>query len=166
MLCLGQGFIGGFPVPVIIMVVLTLIMSWMLSRTTFGWYIYSLGGNEEASRLSGVPTDRVKIMVYFLAGILGAIGGVLLVARLGVGETTAGLGYELDIIAAAVIGGVSLQGGEGSALGVVFGAALMGILRNGLVMLGVTSFWQQIAIGAVMSFASTTSARTSINSPG
>jgi ribose transport system permease protein len=153
LLFLGQGFWLGIPIPVWVMLVLLVVLTWLLARTTFGWYVYSLGGNEEAARLSGVSTDWVKIMVYVIAGVLGALGGLLLTARLGVGETTAGLGYELDIIAAAVIGGVSLQGGVGSALGVVFGAALMGVLRNGLVLLGVTSFWQQIVIGAVIILA-------------
>lgn len=153
LLFLGQGMVLGVPMPVWIMLVLMVILIWVLGKTTFGWYVYAIGGNEEATRLSGVPVDRVKISVYILGSLLAAIGGFLLTARLGVGETTAGLGYELDVIAAAVIGGISLQGGKGSVFGVVFGAALMGVLRNGLVLLGVTSFWQQIVIGAVIVLA-------------
>jgi len=152
-LALGQGFILQIPVPVWIMLVLLFFWNWVLRRTTFGWYVYSIGGNEEAARLSGVPVDRVKILVYVLAGVMAALGGFLLTARLGLGECSAGLGYELDVIAACVIGGVSLDGGEGNVLGVVLGAALMGLLRNGLALLGVSAFWQQIVIGSVIIFA-------------
>jgi ribose transport system permease protein len=150
---LGQGFWLGIPMPVWVMMILLVITHWILKYTTFGWYVYTIGGNEEAARLSGVPVDRVKIGVYIMAGVLGAIGGLLLTARLGVGETTAGLGYELNVIAAAVIGGVSLSGGIGSVFSALFGAALMGVLRNGLVLLGVRSFWQQIVIGTVIILA-------------
>jgi ribose transport system permease protein len=152
-LFLGQGFVLGVPVPVWIMAVLLVLWDWVLRRTTFGWYIYSMGGNEEAARLSGVPVDRTKILVYVLSGMMGALGGFLLTARLGLGECSAGLGYELDVIAACVIGGVSLSGGEGNVLGVVVGAALMGLLRNGLALLGVSAFWQQIVIGSIIILA-------------
>jgi ribose transport system permease protein len=147
---LGQGFIAGVPVPIYVMLILALVVAWFLSRTSYGWYIYAVGGNEESARLSGVPVDRVKIMVYTIAGLMGAIGGVLLTARLAVGESTAAYGYELDVIAATVIGGASLQGGEGGVLGVLLGAALMGVLRNGLVLMNVTAYWQQIVIGATI----------------
>jgi ribose transport system permease protein len=147
---LGQGFVLGLPVPVYFMIIIAIVLSWFLRRTSYGWYIYAVGGNEEATRLSGVPVDRVKILVYTIAGLMGAIGGILLMARLAVGESTAAYGYELDVIAATVIGGSSLQGGEGSVLGVLLGAALMGVLRNGLVLLNVTAYWQQIVIGAMI----------------
>ncbi len=147
---LGQGFLAGLPVPVFFMFIIAIALSWFLSRTSYGWYIYAVGGNEEATRLSGVPVDRVKILVYTIAGLTGGIGGILLTARLAVGESTAAYGYELDVIAATVIGGTSLQGGEGSVLGVLLGAALMGVLRNGLVLLNVTAYWQQIVIGATI----------------
>lgn len=152
-LFLGQGYLWGVPVPVWIMVVLLIFWHWVLQRTTFGWYVYSIGGNEEAARLSGVPVTRVKTLVYTMAGMIAAIGGFLLTARLGLGECTAGLGYELDVIAACVIGGVSLSGGEGNILGVLMGAALMGLLRNGMALLGVSGFWQQIVIGGVIILA-------------
>ena len=144
---LGQGFLAGVPIPVYVMIILAIALSWFLSRTSYGWYIYAVGGNEEATRLSGVPVARVKILVYMIAGLMGAIGGMLLTARLAVGESTAAFGYELDVIAAAVIGGASLKGGEGSIPGVLLGAALMGVLRNGLVLLNVSAYWQQIVIG-------------------
>jgi len=147
---LGQGFVAGVPVPVYFMLILAISASWFLTRTTYGWYIYAVGGNEESARLSGVPVDRVKIVVYSIAGLMGAIGGILLTARLAVGESTAAYGYELDVIAATVIGGASLQGGEGGVPGVLLGAALMGVLRNGLVLMNVTAYWQQIVIGATI----------------
>lgn len=152
-LFLGQGFLFGLPMPVWIMIILLIVMQLVLRFTAFGWYVYSIGGNEEATRLSGVYVDRVKIGVYIIAGLFAAIGGIVLTARLGVGETTAGNGYELNVIAALVLGGVSLSGGMGSAISAFFGAALMGILRNGLVLLGVSSFWQQIVIGSVIILA-------------
>lgn len=152
-LFMGQGFVLGVPVPVWIMALLLILWNWVLRRTTFGWYVYSMGGNEEAARLSGVPVDQTKILVYVLSGVMAALGGFLLTARLGLGECSAGLGYELDVIAACVIGGVSLTGGEGNVLGVVVGAALMGLLRNGLALLGVSAFWQQIVIGTTIILA-------------
>jgi ribose transport system permease protein len=152
-LFLGQGYMLGIPTPVWIMVLLLIAWHWILRRTTFGWYVYSIGGNEEAARLSGVPVNRIKTLVYVMAGLMAAVGGFLLTARLGLGEATAGLGYELDVIAACVIGGVSLMGGEGNILGVVLGAALMGLLRNGLALLGVSGYWQQIVIGGVIILA-------------
>ena len=153
LLFLGQGFFLGVPMPVWIMVLLLISIQLILRYTTFGWYVYSIGGNEEATRLSGVAVDSVKIRVYVLAGVLASIGGVLLTARLGVGVTTIGSGYELNVIAALVLGGVSLSGGSGSAISAFFGAALIGILRNGLVLLAVSSFWQQVVIGSVIILA-------------
>lgn len=152
-LFLGQGYVLGVPAPVWIMVIVCVLWHWVLQRTTFGWYVYSIGGSAEATRLSGVPVARVKTLVYVMSGVMAAIGGFLLTARLGLGECTAGLGYELDVIAACVIGGVSLAGGEGNILGVVVGAALMGLLRNGMALLGVSGFWQQIVIGSVIILA-------------
>ena len=147
---LGQGYIIGVPVPVWIMIILGVVLTAVMKRTTFGAYVYAIGGNEEAARLSGVRVRRVKIAVYGVAGMLGAIGGLLLTARLGVGESTSGTGYELDVIAAVVIGGTSLSGGKGSIAGAIWGAALLGVVRNGLVLLGVSDFWQTISIGAVI----------------
>jgi ribose/xylose/arabinose/galactoside ABC-type transport system permease subunit len=125
----------------------------ILTRTRFGWYVYAVGGNEDATRLSGVRVDRIKVGVYLMAGLLGGFAGLLLTARLGVGDSTAGLGYELDVIAAAVIGGTSLRGGIGNVVGVIYGAALLAVVRNGLVLTGVTEYWQQIVIGGVIAAA-------------
>lgn len=147
---LGQGYVLGIPVPVWIMALLAIVLTLIMKRTTFGWYVYAIGGNEEAARLSGVQVGKVKVAVYTTAGLLGAVGGLLLTARLGVGESTVGTGYELDVIAATVIGGTSLQGGTGSIVGAIWGAALLGVVRNGLVLLGVSDYWQIIVIGGVI----------------
>lgn len=140
----------GVPLPVIMMFILAIIMWLFLSRTVWGYRTYALGGNEQATTLSGINTDRVKILVYTLCGFLTAIGGLLMTARLGVAAPTAALGYELDVIAAVVIGGTSLMGGEGTILGVLIGAAIMQVLRNGLVLLGFPAYWQPAAIGLVI----------------
>jgi ribose transport system permease protein len=138
------------PLPVIVMVVIAILMSFFLSRTVWGYRIYALGGNEQAAGLSGINTGRIKVLVYTLCGFLTAIGGLLMTARLGVAAPTAALGYELDVIAAVVIGGTSLTGGEGTILGVLIGAAIMQVLRNGLVLLGFPAYWQPAAIGLVI----------------
>jgi ribose transport system permease protein len=145
----------GVPLPVILMFVLAIIMSLFLNRTVWGYRIYALGGNEQAAALSGINTGRVKILVYTLCGLLTALGGLLMTARLGVAAPTAALGYELDVIAAVVIGGTSLAGGEGTILGVLIGAAIMQVLRNGLVLLGFPAYWQPAAIGLVIVIAIT-----------
>lgn len=141
------------PLPVIIMLVLGVLCHLFLSKTVWGYRFYTVGGNESAAVLAGIDVDRVKIQVYTLCGGLTAIGGILMTARLGVAAPTAALGYELDVIAAAVIGGTSLKGGEGSTVGVLIGAAIMQVLRNGLVLMGFPAYWQPAAIGAVILFA-------------
>jgi ribose transport system permease protein len=145
----------GIPLPVIVMFVLVIVMSLFLNRTVWGYRIYALGGNEQATALSGINTGRVKLLVYTLCGLLTAVGGLLMTARLGVAAPTAALGYELDVIAAVVIGGTSLMGGEGTVLGVLIGAAIMQVLRNGLVLLGFPAYWQPAAIGLVIIVAIT-----------
>lgn len=140
----------GVPFPLVFMLVFGVITSAFLTRTVWGYRIYALGGNETATALSGINTNYVKIMVYSLCGLLTAIGGVLMTARLGVAAPTAAQGYELDVIAAAVVGGSSLKGGEGTILGVLIGAAIMQVLRNGLVLLGVSAYWLQAVQGLVI----------------
>jgi ribose transport system permease protein len=139
-----------FPLPAVFMLVFAVCVSAYLSRTVWGYRIYAVGGNETATGLSGINTHRVKIMVYSLAGFLSAVGGVLMTARLGVAAPTAGQGYELDVIAAAVVGGTSLMGGEGTILGVLIGAFVMQVLRNGLVLTGVSAYWLQALQGFVI----------------
>jgi ribose transport system permease protein len=151
---LGRGVvsIGGFdlPLPAIIMLVCAIVVSAYLTRTVWGYRIYAVGGNETAASLSGINTHRIKIMTYSLAGLLAAVGGLLMTARLGVASPTAGQGYELDVIAAAVVGGTSLSGGEGTILGALIGAAIMQVLRNGLVLIGVSAYWLQFLQGLVI----------------
>lgn len=140
----------GLPVPFLIALILAVVSSLFLTRTKWGYRIYAVGGNETATRLSGISTDRVKLMVYALCGLLTAVGGILMTARLGVAAPTAAYGYELDVIAAVVVGGTSLMGGEGTILGVLLGAAFMQVLRNGLVLWGVSAYWLQAVQGFVI----------------
>jgi ribose transport system permease protein len=138
------------PVPVVFMLGLAVLVSLLIGRTVLGTYIYTLANSERALLVSGVNVVRVKALVYALCGVLTALGGLLMTARLGVAAPTAATGYELDIIAAAVIGGTSLFGGEGSILGVLLGAAIMQMLRNGLVLLGLSGYWQTAALGTMI----------------
>jgi ribose transport system permease protein len=140
----------GVPLPLIFVIVFGVISSLFLSRTVWGYRIYAVGGNETATALSGINTGRVKTMVYSLSGLLSGIGGVLMTARLGVAAPTAADGYELDVIAAVVVGGTSTIGGEGTILGVLIGAAIMQVLRNGLVLTGVSAYWLQAVQGLVI----------------
>jgi len=152
-LFVGQGAVMGIPIPIWIMLIFAVLVAQFLSRTMWGRYAFAIGGNEEAARLSGIAVGRMKMIFYTLSGFSAALAGVLYVSRFGVGQSTAGLGYELDVIAAAVIGGVSLSGGRGNITGVILGSILMGILRNGLVLLNVSAYWQQVAIGLVIILA-------------
>jgi len=140
----------GIPYPVILMVVLALLVSVMLSRTTLGRHIYAVGSNAEAARLSGVNVTRVTMFTYVLSGALAGLAGCVLMSRLVSGQPNEGVMYELDAIASAVIGGTSLIGGIGTISGTAIGAFVIGILRNGLNMNGVSSFIQQIVIGLVI----------------
>ncbi len=152
-LFIGKGEFIGIPIPIWIMLIFSIMIASFLSTTIWGRAAYSIGGNEEAARLSGIAVHPVKLFFYSLSGLSAAIAGVLYVSRFGVGQSTAGLGYELDVIAAAVIGGVSLSGGKGTISGVILGSILMGVLRNGLVLLNISAYWQQVAIGLVIILA-------------
>jgi ribose transport system permease protein len=147
---LATGHVFGIPAPIVLTLVLYGIAHLVLSRTRFGRYVYGIGGNEEATRLSGVAVRFHKTMVYAVSGIASAVAAVLLTARLNTAQPIAGINYELDAIAATVIGGTSLSGGEGSLGGTIIGALTMGVLRNGLNLLGVSSFLQQLVIGVVI----------------
>lgn len=147
---LGQGYVGPVPVPVIFLVVLAIAMGLFLGYHVWGTYIYAIGGNETSAMLTGLPVNRVKMLAYVLSGAMAGVGGVLVVARLGVSAPTQALGYELFVIAAAVIGGVSLAGGRGTVLGAVLGAILIGVLNNALVLLRVESYWQQAFTGGII----------------
>jgi len=150
---IGQGYVGIVPVPVIIMLVITVIATAFLSKTTLGRYIYAVGGNEEAARLAGINVGGVKMFVYTVSGLLAAVSGIILLSRLVSAQPSAGLGFELPVIAATIIGGTSLLGGEGTVLGAVLGAAIIGVLENGMVLLGVNTYAQQAVTGAVILLA-------------
>jgi len=147
------GLPGGFPVPALVMLLVIAVGAFVLTRTRFGRYVYAVGGNEEASRLSGVPVPFVKLAVYTIAGACSGLAAVLLVGQLRSGGPDAGTFYELNAIAAAVIGGTSLLGGTGTAWGTLIGALLLGVLNNALDLLGVQAFWQEIAKGGIILLA-------------
>ena len=147
---LATGSIGPIPAPVVVTLFVYVIAHIVITRTTFGRYVYAIGGNEEATRLSGVAVRFHKTAIYAVSGLMSAVAAVVLTARLNSAQPIAGMMYELDAIAATVIGGTSLMGGEGSLFGTLVGALIMGVLRNGLNLLGVSSFLQQIVIGGVI----------------
>jgi ribose transport system permease protein len=149
----GTGRLVGVPVPVILLVFLALIAYVVLRHTRFGLYIYATGGNEETTRLAGVPPDRIKLAVYVISGFTAALGGVLLAARLWSAQPNVAVGWELDAIAAPVLGGVSLFGGVGGIGGTLVGAFIIGVLSNGLNLLGIPSYYQQVIKGIVFILA-------------
>ncbi|GGE13324.1 ABC transporter permease [Marinithermofilum abyssi] len=149
-LFIGAGEILGIPFPIIVFLVVGIISHLLLSNTKFGKYTYAIGGNEQAARICGINVDRHLILVYTYAGLLTAIAGLMLTARISVGQPSMGVMYELDAIAAAVIGGTSLTGGIGTIPGTMIGALIIGVLNNGLDLLNVSSYWQQILKGAII----------------
>ncbi|MCT4333806.1 ABC transporter permease [Paracoccus sp. YLB-12] len=150
---LGFNRIAGVPISVIVLAVLAILGGLMLSRSAFGRWLYASGGNERAAELSGVPTRRVKITVYTLSGMLSAIAGLVLASQLTSAGPTAGVTYELTAIAAVVIGGAALTGGRGTMRGTMLGAFVIGFLSDGLVIIGVSSYWQTVFTGAVIVLA-------------
>ena len=147
---LATGHMAFVPAPVVVMLAVYALAHLVLTRTTFGRYVYAIGGNEEATRLSGINVKGHKTAIYAVSGLMSAVAAVILTARLNSAQPIAGMMYELDAIAATVIGGTSLMGGEGTLAGTLIGALIMGVLRNGLNLLGVSSFLQQIVIGGVI----------------
>ncbi|HET6497796.1 MAG TPA: ABC transporter permease [Coriobacteriia bacterium] len=144
---------GVVPIAIVILLVAALLAHLVLTKTRTGVYIFAIGGNAEATRLSGVNVSKNKMIAYMLCGVGAALAGMVLLARLGTGEPTAGQGHELNAIAAAALGGTSLAGGKGSIVGTLLGAVLLSALRVGLVVQGVDAFWQFIATGAIIAFA-------------
>jgi ribose transport system permease protein len=154
---LGNGYIlegsflqRGIPFPVILMFVLVILFTLFLRFTVLGRQIYAVGSNEAAARLSGVPADRVKLFVYALTGVLAALSGIMTAGLLRTAATNAGVGVELDVIAAVVIGGASLVGGEGTIIGAIIGAAIIAVVKNAFVLLQFPSYAQQVTIGVVI----------------
>ena len=150
---IGQGKIGMVPIPVIIFLVFIVLCHIVLNYTVYGRNIYSVGGNPEAARLSGMNTDLIITSTYIITGFFVGLSAFILSARLNSSEAVAGLGYELNVIAAVVVGGTSLFGGTGNILGTIIGAMLFGVLQNGLVLLNVSSYIQQIIIGIILIMA-------------
>jgi ribose transport system permease protein len=158
----GQGFLNlsrnsvvGMPLPTIIFLVIAIVAWFVLERTYFGRQIYAVGGNREAARLAGINTSRRIMTTYLVSAILAGIVGILITARLGVGDPSVATGYELDAIAAAVIGGVSLFGGQGRIVGIVAGSVLLVLINDGLIVLNVSPYYQQIVLGGVLGLAIT-----------
>jgi ribose transport system permease protein len=147
---IANGTVLGVPNLLIIAAGVTVAVWFLLTRTVFGRYIYAVGSNPESARLAGVPVAMVTVAVYAISGLLAGLGGVLLTSRLGAGIPTAGTGFELNAIAACVIGGASLFGAKGSALGAAAGALIMGVLNNGGNLLAINAFYLQIAIGVLI----------------
>ena len=150
---IGRGYVGFLPVPVIIMFMIYAFAYLVLQHTSFGRYVYAIGGNEEAARLIGLPVDRIKIFIYGICGLTSGIAALILTSRMNSGDPNMGTGMELDAIAAAVIGGTSITGGKGWIWGTLIGAYIMGILNNGLNMLDVSAYYQMAIKGLVILLA-------------
>ena len=147
---LGQGMVGPVPIPVIIMLIITIILAYILRNTPFGRNIYAIGGNQFAARLVGIPVEKIKVSVYAISGMLAALAGMLFASRVNAGHPTTGAAWLMPTITAAIIGGTSLSGGEGTILGTILGAVFMGILANGIVLLDISAYWERVIIGAVV----------------
>lgn len=150
---IGMGRFLNVPIPVWILLVATIIFYYVLNHTIFGRYIYSIGGNKAAAELAGIPVERVTIISWILAGCLNGLAAVILSSRLGSGQAAAGEGFEMTVIAAVIIGGISLNGGRGNLLGAILGVLTLYILTNGLILLDVSSFWQEVIRGALIILA-------------
>ena len=150
---LGQGYVVGIPFPVILMFLVFIILYIVLHKTAFGKSVYALGGNEKAAYISGVKLSKVKIIIYTISGFMASVSGLIITSRLSSAQPTAGTSYEMDAIAAVVLGGTSLSGGKGRILGTLIGALIIGVLNNGLNIIGVSAFWQQVVKGVVILIA-------------
>lgn len=150
---IAQGYIWMIPIPVIIMFVIVLFGSFILNKTYFGRNIYAVGSNVEAARLSGLNTDGVRIIVYVICGLLSAVAGIIMLARINSGQPVSGAGFEMDVLTAIVLGGVSVAGGEGKISGAFIGVLIMGVLSNGLVLIGLGEYYQMLVKGLVLLLA-------------
>jgi ribose/xylose/arabinose/galactoside ABC-type transport system permease subunit len=147
---IGGGTFLGIPIPILILIVVFVLCTIILNKTILGRYIYAVGGNEQAARASGININQVKMTVYSLCGLLAGLASIILTARVTTGQPNAGAGFELDAIAAAVIGGTSTTGGKGTILGTLIGVLLIGVINNGLDLLNVTSYYQQVVMGTII----------------
>lgn len=149
----GQGYVGIIPVPVIIMALCFALGAFILNKTYFGRYFYAVGGNIEAAKLSGIRVGRVKYLVFAISGFFAALAGIVMLSRTNSGMANAGLGYEFDVITCVVLGGVSVTGGYGKMSGVIAGTFIIGALKNGMVLMNITSYVQDIIMGVVLALA-------------
>ncbi|MFT8356954.1 MAG: ribose ABC transporter permease [Bifidobacterium aquikefiri] len=147
---IGQGYLFGIPFPFILMIIAFVALYVLLHKTAFGKSVYALGGNEKAAYIAGVQSNRVKVAIYTISGLMSAIAGLVITSRLSSATPQAGNGYEMFAIAAVVLGGTSLMGGKGRMSGTIIGALIIGVLNNGLNIIGVSTFWQQVVEGAVI----------------
>jgi ribose/xylose/arabinose/galactoside ABC-type transport system permease subunit len=147
---LGQGYIGPVPIPVVVMIVVAIIGAIVLNSTVFGRYVYAMGGNEEATRLAGVGVNRMKLSVFAICGFTAAITSVLLLSRVMSGQVSTGQGIEFDCLTAALLGGVSFKGGEGSIAGLIVGVLIIGVLNNAMQLAGLQDFYQMVVKGVVL----------------
>lgn len=150
---LAQGYFFNIPIPVYIMVLVFFIGWWMLEQTTFGRHVYAIGGNEEVARLSGINVVLRKIQIYAISGMFAGLSGVIMLSRINSGQPATSEGFEMDVITAAVLGGVSVAGGQGRILNVVAGVLIMGMLNNGMTLMNLDEYWQWITRGMVLLFA-------------
>lgn len=150
---IGNGKLFFIPIPVVITVIVLIISIYILTQTRFGRYLYALGGNEDSARLSGINTTKIKTLVYVISGFASSIAGIIIASRIGSASPNAGTSFELDAIAAVVIGGTSLAGGEGKITGTIIGALIIGVLNNGLNLMNVSPFYQSIVKGLVILIA-------------
>ncbi|MTK12492.1 MAG: ribose ABC transporter permease [Clostridiaceae bacterium] len=150
---IGNGKLAGIPLPVILILLVVLGAWYVLNQTRYGRYVYAVGGNEDSARLSGINTDKIKALVYVICGVTAALSGIVVTSRIGSASPNAGSGFELDAIAAVVLGGTSLSGGEGSVIGTIIGAMIIGVLNNGLNLMNVSPFYQLIVKGFVIILA-------------
>lgn len=150
---MGQGYIGSIPIPTIIMIIMFAVGAFVLNKTTFGRNLYAIGGNEEAARLCGVNVDWVKILAYVFDSLFACAAGILMLSRLMSGTPNTGKGFEFEVITAVVLGGVSVNGGAGRVFSVIFGVFIIGVLNNGLTLIGLNTYWQYVLNGLVLVIA-------------
>jgi ribose transport system permease protein len=150
---IGQGYLGAVPIPVFIMLIITAIGIFVLSKTYIGRYFYAVGSNEEAAKLSGLNTNGIKVLVYIVCGFFTGIAGLIMLGRISSGQPVAGNGFEMDVLTAIVLGGVSVVGGKGTIIGAFIGVLIMGVLNNGLIIIGVDEYYQLVIKGLVLLIA-------------
>jgi len=147
---LGQGYLGPIPIPVVIMILFVIIFQIIFSKTVFGNHLKAIGGNVEAARISGINVEKIRLITFIVSGFLAACAGIIIAARIATGHPDAGQGWELEAIAATIVGGTALSGGEGSMVGALLGAAIIGLLSNGMILLGVSSYFQPVITGILL----------------